>query len=196
LTSPARGEHLVSVLEYAYFVAKQPKRFKDNNGSDSTYYPYSQEVVWGSEGGSIFGVIPPVHMATISKMGEDGLREAELGFQQVKRNQEEAEQLRGYMRAYMLLSRYYEKKVAAAVAANIYAISHKPEDRKEALNLADTAVDSYLEAARFMHETLDPMVTRLYGKPMMEGEAKTLPELVADEKKERSEISDLFSWPQ
>ena len=46
------------------------------------------------------------------------------------------------MKAYQLLSRYYERKVAAAVAAEIYAHSHKGGDRMEAERLADEVVEA------------------------------------------------------
>jgi hypothetical protein len=135
-------------------------------------------------------------MAKIRKMGEDSLREAETGVKEVKRNREEAERLVDLMKAYMLLSRYYEKKVAAGVQASVYFYSGKPEDRKEALQLAGIAVNSYMQAAEFMHEKLDPVMTRLYGRPLREGGSKLLPELIADEKKEREELPKLFHWRQ
>jgi len=196
MTSPVRGGRLVPIPEYAMFSARRPERFKDNSGVDPTRPPYFQEVIWGSEGGSVFNVIPPVHMTKIREMGEEAFRQAELGIKGVKRNREEAEQLGDFMKAYMLLSRYYEKKVAAGVAAGIYSYSDKPEDRKEALRLADEAVDRYLEAAGFMHEKLDPFMTRLYGRPLKEGGSSQLPELIAAEKQEREQLPNLFHWRQ
>ena len=82
------------------------------------------------------------------------------------------------------------------VAANIYGISRNPDDQKAALQLADAAVESYVAAAQFMHEKLDPVATKLYGKPLREGGVRTLPELMAAEKRERDELPKLFHWPQ
>ena len=196
MTSPVRGGRLVPIPVYAMFSARRPERFKDKNGTDSTRPPYFQEVVWGSEGGSVFNVIPPAHMAKIRGMGDEAFYEAELGIKEVKRNREEAEQLADFMKAYMLLSHYYEQKVAAAVVAGIYSYSNKPEDRKEALRLADEAVASYIQVAGFMHEKLDPLMIRLYGRPLKEGGSKELPDLVAAEKQEREELAKLFHWTQ
>jgi len=58
MTSPVRGGHLIPVRHYAEFVAKNPGRFRENNGSDPDRHPYYQQALWGSEGGSVFDVIP------------------------------------------------------------------------------------------------------------------------------------------
>jgi len=155
MTSPVRGGRLVPIPEYAMFAGLHPQRYKDKNGTDPTQPPYFTEVVWGSEGGSIFNVLPAAETAKIRKMGEESFREAELGLTQVKSNRGEAEQCADFMKAYMLLSRYYDIKVSAGVAAGIYSYSGKAEDQKKALELANGAVESYIEAAQFMHEKLD-----------------------------------------
>jgi hypothetical protein len=194
-TSPARAaEHLVPIPEFSMFCAKDPARFK-SEGSDPTQPEYFQWPHWQSEGGSVFDVIPPTQMAKIRKMGEECFHQAELAMRDVKQNQEQAAQTLNYMKAYMLLTRYYEAKVAAAVAAGIYSYSRKPEDKKAAFRLADAAVDSYMAAAQFMHEKLDPLATRLYGGPLREGGAQTLPELIVAEKKDRADLAGLFHWP-
>jgi hypothetical protein len=196
MTSPVRGGRLVPIPEYSMFSAKNPARYKDNTGEDPTRSPYFQEVVWGSEGGSVFNVTPALHMAKIKDLGEKSFQEAQLGMKTVKRNRDEAEQIVSFMNAYMLLSRYYGKKVAAGVAAGIYSYSAKPEDRKEAIRLADEAVDDYVEAAGFMHERLDPVMTKLYGRPLMEAGSIRLPQLIEAEKQEREQLPKLFHWPQ
>jgi len=195
MTSPARGQSLVPVRRYAEFVAKNPKRYKDNNGGDPTRYPFSTSVIWGSEGGSVFDVIPPIHMKKIRVMGEESRREAEEALKTVKKDKDGAAEIYQFMKGYQLLSSYYEQKVAAATAALVYGHSHRLEDKQDAERLADAAVASYVEAASFMHEQLDPIVTRIYGRPITEAySGPVISELIASEKKEREELPRIFGW--
>ena len=110
MTSPARGQSLVPVPLYVRFVAKDPKRYKNNNGDDLARPPFSTEVIWGSEGGSVFDVIPPVHMEKIRTMGEECERVAEQALSTVKRNKSEANETHLFMKGYRLLSSYYEQR--------------------------------------------------------------------------------------
>jgi hypothetical protein len=192
--SPARGSHLVPVKSYAEFVAREPEQFRDNTGSDPNRPPYYQQPVWGSEGGSVFDVIPPAHMRSVRAMGEACLAEAEEGLKTVSANREEAGHVRDIMKACALLSRYYERKVAAAVAALVYARSHRLPDRVEAEKVADEALATYLEAAAFMKERLNPFYMTLAGQPLLEA-GVGLEELMEAEKKEREELPGIFGWP-
>jgi hypothetical protein len=197
MTSPARGQSLVPVPLYARFVAKDPKRYKDNNGDDPTRAPYSTGVIWDSEGGSVFDVIPPVHMEKIRMMGEECRREAEDALKTVKKDEGGAKETYLFMRGYQLLSSYYEQKVAAATAALIYSHSHRPEDKAEAERLADAAVSSYVESAGFMQENLDPTVKRIYGRVITEAySGPRLSDLIVEEKQEREKLPQLFGWAQ
>ena len=55
----------------------------------------------------------------------------------VKRDVEAAQQAVIYMKSYMLFTRYYERKVAAATEALVFAHGHRESDKLEALKLAD-----------------------------------------------------------
>jgi hypothetical protein len=194
MTSPARGSHLVPVRHYAEFVARDPGQFRDNNGSDPDRHPFFQQALWGSEGGSVFDVVPPAHMRSVRLMGAQCLQEAEEALKSVTRNREEAVRTRDFMKAYQLLSRYYERKILAAVSALVHARSNRPEDRREAETLADEALVSYLEAAQFMQERLDPFFMQLTGQPLKEA-GVPLPDLMRAEKAERAELARIFKWP-
>lgn len=192
--SPARGSHLVPVKHYAEFVALDPERFRDNDGSDPARSPYYQQPIWGSEGGSVFDVIPPAHMRVVRSMGVECLHEAEEALKSVTKNREEAIRTRDIMHAYQLLSHYYERKVMAAIAALVYARSHRPQDRAEAETFADEARQGYLDAANFMHDRLDPFYIELTGQPLKEA-GVPLSELMNAERKEREELPQIFKWP-
>ncbi|MBI4553153.1 MAG: hypothetical protein HY710_12890 [Candidatus Latescibacteria bacterium] len=192
--SPARGSHLVPVTHYAEFVALDPERFRDNDGSDPDRPPYYQEALWGSEGGSVFDVIPPVHMRTVRAMGVECLHEAEEGLKSVTKNREAAIRTRDIMHAYQLLAHYYERKVMAAIAALVYARSHRPQDHQDAEQLADEALQCYLDAATLMQDRLDPFYIELTGQPLKEA-GVPLSELMNAERKEREELPQIFKWP-
>lgn len=193
--SPARGSHLVPVKHYAEFIARDPEQFGENNGSDPDRAPYYQQPLWGSEGGSVFDVIPPAHMRKVRAMGVECLQEAEEALKSVAKNREEAVCARDIMKACQLLSHYYERKVMAAIWALAHARSHRPEDREEAERLADEALHRYLEAANFMHERLDPFYLELTGQPLKEA-GVPLGELIDLERKEREELPRIFDWPE
>jgi hypothetical protein len=97
------------------------------------------------------------------------------------------------MKGYKLLSHYYERKSAAGIAALVCAKSHRAEDREEAEALADEALASYLDAAGLMHDSLDPIMMTLRGRPMREGAAE-IPELIEVEKQEREDLGSIFRW--
>lgn len=168
-TSRMRGRPLLPIWHYAYWVAEDPKLYKDRNGSEwqnpnGTHFDYRQEFVWGTEGD--FDILPTMHMKKVRSMGEACLREAELGLKSVRRNKEQAEQAYHFMKAYRLLSRYWERKVAATVAALVYTHTRKAEDKAEAEKLADEVVASYVEAATSLHEKLDSAIKTIRGIPM------------------------------
>jgi hypothetical protein len=203
-TDRVRGIPLIPVWQYARFVARDPKIYKDRNGSQwwlerGTRMDFRQEVLWSTEGGSVYDTIPPVHMSTVRSMGEACLEAAEKGLPLVKKNQDEAQIAYNFMKAYKLLSHYYERKVAAATAALIYSHSKKAEDRTEAEKVADEATASYLEAASFMHENLDPIMPIVKRGPMGETDPvshqhKDLPGLMELEKQERAKLGEIFHW--
>ena len=192
MTSRVRGKHIIPVAQYARSVARDPARYKDNNGSDPNRHPYEQSMIWG---GGDFEETPVAHMRKVRAMGEACLREAEEGLTHVKTNREEAERVRDWMKAYKLLSYYYERKSVAGTTALIYSQSLRAEDRDEAEALADEALDSYLVAASFMHEKLDPVMVELHGRPMHEAGVE-IPELIELEKKERQDLASIFRWPE
>lgn len=186
-TSPARAG-LIPMDGYAMYVAQNPDYYKDRDGSDWTKPPYKQEVVWGSEGGSLFDVLPPAHMKKVRQMGEECLKEAEEGLKTVKQNREQAERTRDFMQAYALFTRYYERKVAAATSALVYRYGRRPADKADAGKLADEALSSYIEAATFYMEHLE-------GAPELQGRKLEFPARIEKEKQERRNLATLFKWP-
>jgi hypothetical protein len=192
---------LVPIWHYARFVAKNPERYKDNNGSDPYRPPYFQEVIWGSEGGSVFDITPPAHMRHVRSMGEECLREAEEAMKTVSEDNKAAQSAFRFMKTFQLLSRYYARKVAAGTAALVYGFSGRPEDRSEAEQLADEAVKSYLDAGAFMHEEVDPLISEIKGQPLSEAgdvwgaPPLNIPGLMELEKEERTRLGSIFHWP-
>jgi hypothetical protein len=195
MTSPARGRHLVPIRHYARFVAKDPERYKDNNGSDPNRYPYFQQVIWRSEGGSIFDIVPPAHMRKVRAMGEECLQEAEEAMKTVSADNEEAQAAYRFMKTFQLLSRYYERKVAAGTAALVYGFSGRAEDKVEAEQLADEALESYLEAGEYMHAEVDPLITKIKGHPLTE-QGADLQGLMKLERQERDKLASIFRWAE
>ena len=193
MTSPARGGLLIPIKQYVEFVAKHPDHFKDNNGSDPNRFPYYQETVWNSEGGSTYNITSEAHMKKIKQMGIECFNEAENAMKFVKENKEEAQHVYDIMKGYMLLSKYYEAKVLAAISASIFSKSSRDQDKKEAMELADKALESYLEFADFAHNTLDPYYIKLTGAPLSEAGVPMM-ELIELEKKERKELPNIFKW--
>ena len=183
MTSPARGNILIPIREYARAVAGNPEYFREKDGADWTRPPYKQEVIWGAEGGSLYEVIPPVQMRKVRQLGEDCLKEADLALKTVKRNLEAAQRAQKYMKAYKLFAKYYERKIAAATEAFIYADGRRQPDKIKAEALADEALACYIEAARFFMENIEGAT------------AANLPVRIEAEKKERTELAKIFGWP-
>jgi hypothetical protein len=202
--SPSRTEPLQPIWHYAVWAAKHPHIFRDQNGSDwrtphDSPMDFHQGVLWRTQGGSSYDVIPPVHMAKIRSMGESCLAEAEQGLALVKKNRDEAAETVKFMKAYKLLSAYYEKKVAAATLGQIYFYSRTDQDKRQAEALADQALASYEEAANFLHQELDPVLQSFYAMPMKEMAGAYLgqplvdvPQLIEAEKVERAKFAELF----
>ncbi|MFG0258527.1 MAG: hypothetical protein ACF8GE_11555 [Phycisphaerales bacterium JB043] len=193
--SPARGSRLVPIDHYARFVARSPSRFQERNGSELDRAPFYQEAVWGSEGGSIFNTTPVEHMSHVVELGVAGSRAAESAVAASTQNKPKAERVRALARASELLSQYYQMKIAAAVAARVYAESGRSMDRVEAERLADIALKQYQETATYMHEHLDPYYIEISGSPLTEAGLR-FPELIEAEQRERRDIAEIFGWPE
>lgn len=192
LVSPVRGAMLLPVRHYAKVVAQFGDMYKDNNGSDYSKnydHPGAQEIIWGF--GS-YPTTPEAHMRNIRKLGEESLREAEAAVKTVKKNVDEAATVYNYMKAYKLLTDYYERKVLAAISALIYSFNGNGADRADALRLSAEAVDLYETAIDFIWENIDGKEGELKGKW---GREFTMPELIEQEKKERDRIPEIFKWP-
>ncbi|HKB14863.1 MAG TPA: hypothetical protein VKF62_02305, partial [Planctomycetota bacterium] len=195
LTSPARGGRLVSIHAYASMVALDPARFRENDGEDPARPPHYQEPVWGAEGGSVFHVLPPAHMRHIRWMGERCLAEAEQGLALAGSRNAAAVHARDLMNGLQLLSAYYEEKVGAATSALIHARGRRAEDRREAEERADRALESYRRVVEFMRERLDPYFRDLVGAPMTEA-GVPLERLLELETEDRRQLPVLFRWTE
>ncbi len=192
-TSPAREARLIPIEHYAAFVARDPDRYRDNDGSDPTRFPFYQQPVWGSEGGSEYNVLPTQHMNDVRALGELCWEEAEAALPYVTQNLEQAERIRDLMQVSSYLASYYERKVAAAIAALVYARSRRLADRDEAERLAEEALQDYLEMARFMEERLNPYYREIAGSELHEAGA-TLAELIESEREDRRNMARIFGW--
>jgi hypothetical protein len=194
LASPTRGGVLLPLRHYAKVVARFGPQFRDNNGSDlakNNEHPGSQELIWGI---GDYPITPEAHMRSIRRKGEIALREAEEAMKTVKTNRAEAQTVYNYMKAYKLLTDYYERKVLAATAALIYAFGGGPSYRAEAERRADEAVDAYQLAMNFLWEAVDHKSGNMKGR-WLGGKVYTLPELIDREKAERKQLASLFAWP-
>ena len=100
------------------------------------------------------------------------------------------------MKAYMLLSRYYERKVLAAIYALVHLKGGRAADREKAEGLTDEAVQAYVEAANFMLETLDEDVKKYMGRPIGSGgwQYANLPQQIVNEKNDRQRMPEIFRW--
>lgn len=192
MTSPARGGRLVPVRHYSEMIARDRERLSDN-GSDHQNPPYYQHPVWGSEGGSVYNVTPVRHMQNIRELGALCLSEAESALEIAQQGHEALTEIRDIMEGVHLLSIYYEKKVAAAIAALVFKYSGLRADRRTAEQAADKALEAYVVAAEFMHERLDPFYERVSGSPLHEAGIR-LPELIAAERRDREMIGRIFGW--
>jgi hypothetical protein len=99
------------------------------------------------------------------------------------------------MKAYKLLTEYYEAKVLAAIAALIYGFGGGPDYRTEAEQLADDAVERYTVAINFIDEAIDRKRGAVRGR-WLDGKSYSLPELIDREKEERRQLAKLFQWPE
>lgn len=197
-TSPVRGQHLVPIGAYAQVAAHNPM-YRERNGSEYYAPPYyTQDAYWESEGGSVYNIVPNTHMRKVREMGEACLREAELGLRHAPvSSHQTAEQIHAFMTAYCLLSRYYERKVAAGVAALMHMHNGQPEDRHDAERLAEEALQCYRVTIDFLRNTLDGIMLELRGQPMMETAYNiSLDDLLALEEAERINLSKIFDWPE
>jgi hypothetical protein len=191
--TPTRGGVLLPLRYYAQVVAKLGEQFRDNSGADGTKnreHPGSQELMWGL---GDYPVAPEAHMRKVRQLGEGCLREAELALKTVKRNREEASAVYNYMKAYKLLSDYYERKVLAATSALIYSFGGPESNKRDAEKLADEAVAAYEVAIQFIWESIDRKSGNLKTR-WLDGKPLTLPELMEREKQERKKLPTLFAW--
>jgi hypothetical protein len=133
-------------------------------------------------------------MREIRALGDESLREAELGLATVKTNREQAQAVLNYMQAYKLLADYYERKALAATAALIYSFGGSEVDRQEAEQRADEAVESYSTAMQFISREIDHNSGAIKGR-WLGGKTYTLPELIDREQEERRQLPQLFDWP-
>jgi hypothetical protein len=196
----SQGATLLPVKHYARVVAERGEGYRDTNGSEFMRYrtlkdgsnlpghPGAQELIWGHID---YQVTPEAHMRSIRKMGEECLREAEQGMKTVKSNHEQAERLLEYMKAYQLLTAYYERKVLSAISALIYHHGRK-EERARAEKLADETVELYVAAANHIYERIDKREGKIKGR-WWDGE-RDMPGLIEAEKKDRKDIPELFRW--
>jgi hypothetical protein len=176
-------------------VAKHGEQFRDNNGTDlakNRDHPGAQEIFWLL---TDYPITPEAHMRKVRALGEESLREAELALPLVKKNRTEAQAAYNWMKAYKLLSDYYERKVLAAISALVYGMGGKrfQADRAKAERLADESVRLYETALNFIWEHIDKKSGQMKGR--WGGKSFTLPELIENEKKERERLPQLFGWP-
>ena len=154
LASPARGGVLLPVRYYARVVARLGRTFRDNSGAlyaQNKDHPGAQELIWGL---GDYPVTPEAHMRNIRRLGATCFQEAEQALSTVKTNPEEAAAVYNYMKAYKLLTEYYERKVLAAVSALIYSFGGDASERPQAEKLADETVGLYEKAITFIWEEI------------------------------------------
>jgi hypothetical protein len=193
LASPARAGVLLPPRYYARVVAAFGEQFRDNSGADGARnrdHPGAQELMWGL---GDYPVTPEAHMRQVRRLGQECLGEAEEGLKRVKKNRDEAAAVYNSMKAYKLLTDYYERKVLAATAALVYGFGGPEASKGEAEKFADEAVERYEVAVNFLWEAIDRKSGKIKGK-WLDGKALTLPELLDREKRERKELPALFSW--
>jgi hypothetical protein len=133
-----------------------------------------------------------MHMRELRQMGRRCREEAEAALQSAAKNQAMAENLLHYMRAYDLLTEYYERKLLAAISALVYAFGGPDNEQERALQLADETVELYQRAADYIYEHIDHRSGQLTGGWW--DERTDLPGLVKLEKKDRIELPELFRW--
>jgi hypothetical protein len=194
LVSPSRSGVLLPLRHYAKVVAKLGDAFRDNSGADGAKnrdHPGAQELIWGL---GDYPITPEAHMRGVRRLGATALSEAEAGLKAAKKNRDQAETLFNYMKAYKLLTDYYERKVLAASYALIYSFGGRPAYRDEAEKHADQAVVLHERALTFLWEAVDRQRGEIKGR--WGGKEMTLPELIEHEKRERKELAKLFKWSE
>jgi hypothetical protein len=193
LASPARGGVLLPPRYYARVVAALGEQFRDNGGADGAKnrdHPGAQELMWGL---GDYPLTPEAHMRQVRRLGKECRDEAEEGLKRVKKNREDAVAVCNYMKAYQLLTDYYERKVLAATEALIYGFGGPESSKAAAEKFADEAVERYEVAINFLWEEIDRKSGKIKGR-WLDGKALTLPELIDREKRERKELAALFAW--
>ena len=189
-TSPARGIYLIPIPDYVRVVAASPEIHAGRNGSE---VPGIQRHIWDY---GTFDVIPPAQMRKVRELGEVAWQEAQLALESVKVNREEAEREARFIKGAMLMSRYYEKKVLAAISAWLYAKARRESDRADAERLADEALRTYLVAANFMLDELNDEVLALTGHAIGSGGwlYQELGGHIDAEVKDREDMAEIFGW--
>jgi hypothetical protein len=191
--SPTRAGMLLPLRYYARVVARLGEQFRDNSGVDATKnreHPGAQELMWGL---GDYPVTPEAHVRQVRKLGKECLAEAEQALKLVKKNREDGVLVYNYMKAYKLLTDYYERKVLSACAALIYGFGGPEPSKREAEKFADEAVERYETAINFIWEAIDRKSGKIKGK-WLDGKALTLPQLVERERRERKDLPASFSW--
>jgi hypothetical protein len=156
-----------------------------------TDHPGAQELIWGL---GDYPTTPEAHARKIRHLGEQCWREAEQALKTVKKNKDGATAVFNSMKAYNLLTDYYERKILAAVSALIYSFGGGRENRADAERLADEAVARYETAMHFIWEQIDKKTGNV--KARWGGRQWTLPELIENERKERAQLATLFNWSE
>jgi hypothetical protein len=193
LASPSRAGVLLSVRHYAKVVARLGEQFRDNNGTEiaqNREHPGAQELLWGL---GDYPVTPEAHMRNVRRLGAECLSEAERALKSVKDNRESAISAYNYMKAYNLLTDYYQRKVLCAVSALIYGFGGPDSYKRNAERLGDEAFQSYKAAIEFIWETIDRKTGNIKGR-WLDGNVLTLPELIEHERRERAGLAALFGW--
>lgn len=189
-TSPDQGAELLPVWFYAAIVAERGEAYRDRNGSEYDKHPYSQNMMWGHVD---YQITPEEWMRRIKKRGEECFAEAQKAIKHVKENRKEAQELRDWMKAYQLLTRYYEKKVLAATSAVIYRLTHKADERALAEKYADEALNLHTRAMNFIWVNIDRKKGEIKGGWW--NERRDIPGLMKMETEEREQLPSLFNWP-
>src|SRR5262249_34200566 len=169
------------------------EQFRDNSGADiarNREHPGAQELMWGL---GDYPVTPEAHMRGVRRLGATCVSEAEQAIRCVKQNADSARAGFNYMKAYKLLTEYYDRKVLAATSALIYSFGGPDSDRRVALARGDEAVGCYEAAINFIWEQIDHKSGNIKGR-WLDGKPLTLPELIEREHRERASLPALFAW--
>jgi hypothetical protein len=200
-TSRVRGAALQPLWNYALWSQKDPLNYQDNSGwsidrgKPEAHDNYRQIAAWRTEGGSNYDVLPLDQMGGIRALTDEALRESEAGLLLVKSNQEHARAMRDFMQAYQMLSRYWETKVQAGIAALQVHYGGGTKKQAVAQQWADQALAQYLEAAGFMQARLDPWLTATRGRPLISA-GDGMKKMIEEEKEDRQKLAETFKWPK